>query len=421
MILTSLIGMTAFIQLDPRTLCGFCVRGMEIESCVEINWELKVVNCEVVESVAGHVRAFAAATFSINEVMHNSCFPYQLLSSNFQSGFWDEPDRQGQVVAGGFAQAAASSNSIGCDCEAAVTVDFTGLNQPYCYIRGSSAGGIHLSSGHYYTADGGRSIGYGTYSEAASAYSAAIVVIEVNDELEVEYDLVVDWEGGFTPYDDCPEFSRGTTGGIDIEYAGQETVLTVVNTSASTVEILRGIIAAGTTGDVLALGLFDHPGILVDIGLDGSFEVSGKLQSGFKASAAGIYEVTHEMRRFGTVLGDFNGDGEILESDYDVAIGAVGCQFGDPCYFASVDFDLDGEITQAESERALDILDQIVGSFFCAPDLNKDGLLNFFDLALFVSWLNNSDPRADWNGDTLINFFDLNAYLADYNIGCFGG
>jgi hypothetical protein len=54
----------------------------------------------------------------------------------------------------------------------------------------------------------------------------------------------------------------------------------------------------------------------------------------------------------------------------------------------------------------------------CAPDLDDNGLLNFFDIAAFAFLYQQQDPQADINGDGLINFFDFSAYLTAFNAGC---
>ncbi len=54
----------------------------------------------------------------------------------------------------------------------------------------------------------------------------------------------------------------------------------------------------------------------------------------------------------------------------------------------------------------------------CPPDLNNDGVLNFFDLSRFINLFQQQDPAADFNGDGLLNFFDFSAYLLAFNGGC---
>jgi hypothetical protein len=51
----------------------------------------------------------------------------------------------------------------------------------------------------------------------------------------------------------------------------------------------------------------------------------------------------------------------------------------------------------------------------CAPDLNQDGVLNFFDISAFLS---SYQSGGDYNGDGLTDFFDVSHFLSDYNAGC---
>lgn len=54
----------------------------------------------------------------------------------------------------------------------------------------------------------------------------------------------------------------------------------------------------------------------------------------------------------------------------------------------------------------------------CAPDLNGDGMLNFFDVSAFLTAFNTMDPAADFTGDGMFNFFDISAFLSAFNAGC---
>ncbi len=54
----------------------------------------------------------------------------------------------------------------------------------------------------------------------------------------------------------------------------------------------------------------------------------------------------------------------------------------------------------------------------CPQDIDGNGLLNFFDISLFLTLYNAQDPVADWDGNGLINFFDISSYLTSYNDGC---
>ena len=54
----------------------------------------------------------------------------------------------------------------------------------------------------------------------------------------------------------------------------------------------------------------------------------------------------------------------------------------------------------------------------CTPDLNGDGVLNFFDVSAFLNAYNTMNPIADFTGDGLFNFFDVSAFLGAFNAGC---
>ncbi len=54
----------------------------------------------------------------------------------------------------------------------------------------------------------------------------------------------------------------------------------------------------------------------------------------------------------------------------------------------------------------------------CQPDLNGDGLLDFFDVSAFLVAYQSQDPIADFNHDGLFDFFDVSAFLVAYQAGC---
>tara|TARA_E500000318_G_scaffold2060_2_gene2866 strand:+ start:2462 stop:4486 length:2025 start_codon:yes stop_codon:yes gene_type:complete len=54
----------------------------------------------------------------------------------------------------------------------------------------------------------------------------------------------------------------------------------------------------------------------------------------------------------------------------------------------------------------------------CPIDLNNDGVLNFFDVTIFIESFINEIPAADLNNDDLFNFFDVSSFLVAYKAGC---
>ncbi|MHA7811785.1 MAG: GC-type dockerin domain-anchored protein [Phycisphaerales bacterium] len=54
----------------------------------------------------------------------------------------------------------------------------------------------------------------------------------------------------------------------------------------------------------------------------------------------------------------------------------------------------------------------------CPSDTNLDGVLNFFDVSVFLNNYNIGSLDADLNDDGVLNFFDVSTFLNSYNLGC---
>ncbi|MBL4697230.1 MAG: hypothetical protein JKX70_00200 [Phycisphaerales bacterium] len=54
----------------------------------------------------------------------------------------------------------------------------------------------------------------------------------------------------------------------------------------------------------------------------------------------------------------------------------------------------------------------------CRADLNGDTVLNFFDVAAFLSAFTSGDPIADFTGEGSFNFFDIAEFLTQFSAGC---
>jgi hypothetical protein len=54
----------------------------------------------------------------------------------------------------------------------------------------------------------------------------------------------------------------------------------------------------------------------------------------------------------------------------------------------------------------------------CGPDLNLDGLLDFFDVQVFLEAFSAGDPLGDYNEDGLFDFFDVLAFLDAFSASC---
>ncbi len=54
----------------------------------------------------------------------------------------------------------------------------------------------------------------------------------------------------------------------------------------------------------------------------------------------------------------------------------------------------------------------------CAPDLNLDGKLDFFDVLLFLNHFANKNEAANFVDDGVFDFFDVQAFLSQFSAGC---
>ena len=54
----------------------------------------------------------------------------------------------------------------------------------------------------------------------------------------------------------------------------------------------------------------------------------------------------------------------------------------------------------------------------CAPDMNADGVLDFFDVSTFIGAFQSGAPEGDFNADSVYNFFDISAFISAYTQGC---
>lgn len=60
-----------------------------------------------------------------------------------------------------------------------------------------------------------------------------------------------------------------------------------------------------------------------------------------------------------------------------------------------------------------------LGPATCPPDMNSDGVLDYFDVQAFLSAWTASDPRADFALPAgVFNFFDVQAFLRAFEAGC---
>lgn len=54
----------------------------------------------------------------------------------------------------------------------------------------------------------------------------------------------------------------------------------------------------------------------------------------------------------------------------------------------------------------------------CQVDLNNDGVLNFFDVSLFIMSFGDFNPMCDLNNDGVCDFFDISLFIQLFTQGC---
>jgi len=55
---------------------------------------------------------------------------------------------------------------------------------------------------------------------------------------------------------------------------------------------------------------------------------------------------------------------------------------------------------------------------YCQADFVANGVLDFFDVSVFLGMFNAQDPAADFTNDGSWDFFDVSAFLTAFNAGC---
>ncbi len=54
----------------------------------------------------------------------------------------------------------------------------------------------------------------------------------------------------------------------------------------------------------------------------------------------------------------------------------------------------------------------------CIADVNRDGVLDFFDVSTYITAYTAQTPAADLDGNGTLNFFDISMFLTVFSQGC---
>jgi len=109
--------------------------------------------------------------------------------------------------------------------------------------------------------------------------------------------------------------------------------------------------------------------------------------------------------------------GRVLTADQQVGFDSFGANIrivGDRLVVTGFGNDNDGTYSGSGAVFELACLDESI----CDADLDRNGELNYFDVALFLQQYQSDSPSADLNGDGLINFYDVAEFLKIYQQGC---
>jgi len=78
-----------------------------------------------------------------------------------------------------------------------------------------------------------------------------------------------------------------------------------------------------------------------------------------------------------------------------------------------------GDVLVGAGETSIPSTDVVTwGGCDCVADTNDDGVLDNFDVQLYLGWFSGADSRADMNCDGVFEFADVKTYLGLFSAGC---
>lgn len=169
------------------------------------------------------------------------------------------------------------------------------------------------------------------------------------------------------------------------------------------------VVSLDVDGDRLYLGLISTGFQALDIAdpslptLIGQYDATGRVREIEMHSGVLYYTVDNE----GLYAVEIDSIGQLSERGFVTLAGQLNdiAFAGDTGYLA----DALGGVYM------LDVTDSCSG---CIADLTGDGLVNFFDISLFLQLYLAQDPIADFTNNGSWDFFDISAFLQAFTAGC---
>lgn len=175
---------------------------------------------------------------------------------------------------------------------------------------------------------------------------------------------------------------------------------------------IQGVVAWDGSGNVIRLGFFADAAF--DPDQDGNIDVVDFPVSLPSVQNPGNISVTAHDDGFQKHDGDMTADQLVCWSDRIDFIARLGAAIGDLGYTPRGDFDLDGDIDSSDYQ----VFVATFNATACTPDYNCDGMVNTQDQIAFLNAYAGGTLAADFNGDELVNTQDYIAFLNAWAAGC---
>ena len=277
-------------------------------------------------------------------------------------------------------------------------VESTASTMAISSIQAASSGDTYLRS----TAQsrlGGQSGDEGIVAHIGSSGQDGVIVdVPDTDAVRVFHTFGPDIEGMFSNGD----FTKGLTSTLSAQIVGAETIVTAEFAQIGGSEVLAEVLQGS---NVVGSGEFANGPVAAVDSADYAVWVSStaSVDAGTPSLTLSLgMSVPITLTDRGTFVGD-----AIRVTPTDATIPVPGVH--------AVTVRAIGP-SDSTGSFAIDAVDG--GEPPCVPDLNGDGVLDFFDVQMFLSLFSAHDPAADFTNDGVFDFFDVQAFLQAFAAGC---